>query len=116
MSKAQNRAPGVEIVLFNSSLVVVMLAVWVEVGPGKSRRSPPAQFRTRWVSDLVGRMVASCCGRRRSGEGSGSKNVGQLLDGLHLVITKGRKRGCRGWVAYCPAEIDGGPDGSVGRG
>jgi hypothetical protein len=41
-------------------LVVVRLAVWVDVGPGKSSQSPPAQLRARWISALVGRMDASC--------------------------------------------------------
>ena len=46
-------------VLLSRHFMVVRLAQWVVVAPGKSKRSPPAVTRTQFTSALVGRMEAT---------------------------------------------------------
>ena len=60
MSTQPQLAMGVDIIELTKGLVVVKLAHWVLVGPLYSSKYPPAQFCTRWVSSLFGRIVDSC--------------------------------------------------------
>ena len=53
------QAPGVDMVLFRRQFVVVRLAQWVVVVPGKLRWSPPTVTRTRFTSALVGLIEAT---------------------------------------------------------
>ena len=59
MSRVMKRAPGLYVVLLSRHFVVVKLAQWVVVAPGKSRRSPPTVTRTRFTLTLVGLMKAN---------------------------------------------------------
>ena len=59
--KSDERSPGVEIVLFKMHLFVVKLAQLVVVSPGKSNPLPSTVTRTRCVSVLWGRMLATSC-------------------------------------------------------
>ena len=59
MSRVMKLAPGVEIVLFKMHLVVVKLAQLVVVSPGKYNLFLPTVTRTRCVSVLWGRMLAT---------------------------------------------------------
>ena len=51
------QSPGVEMVPMKRKLIVVMLAVLVEVGPGQGNLSPPTVTRVQNVSSLWGRIV-----------------------------------------------------------
>ena len=57
MYRVRNRALGVETALLSINLVVVRLAQFVVVIPGKSSLSPPTVTRTRWVSVFCGQML-----------------------------------------------------------
>ena len=58
MSRVMKWASGVDMVLLSRHFVVVKLAQWVMVAPGKSRRSPPTVTRTLFTLALVGLMEA----------------------------------------------------------
>ena len=52
--RVMKRAPGVEMVLLSKNFVVVKLAQWVVVAPGKLRRFPSTVTRTQLTLALVG--------------------------------------------------------------
>ena len=56
MYRVMKWAPGVDMVMLSRHFVVVKLAQWVVVAPGKLRWSPPTVTWTRFTSALVGLM------------------------------------------------------------
>ena len=62
MSRVMKRAPGLDMVLLIRHFVVVKLAQWVVVVPGKSRRYLPTVTRTWFTSALVGLIEATIQG------------------------------------------------------
>jgi hypothetical protein len=76
---------------------------------GSGREAHPPKCSTCCSSG--GRSGLGWCGL-----GGRRKDVGQLVDGVHLSIAYGGEWGCRSRVADGPAEVDGCSNGSIRRG
>jgi hypothetical protein len=61
-----------------------------------------------------GRHPRRCRRTGKDGLGGDSKNVGELVNGVHLCVADGSKGRGRGWIAEGQTKVDGGSNGSVG--